>query len=372
MKLSNLIFLGASFFFAVSMAVSNAYITNLKGAEIDAERFLEKGEDWASNGTVQLVVDSDFFIQLVGLYTRAGLDEFGMTLIGILLYYATIAFFITKLRLTINKPSTIAVFFLLVFSPSVLFRVAALLREPYTIFFVTFGVFLLSAWIVNRRSGYFIVGLAFCVVGALFHKAALALLPLIILLLMVCSIRFRPGTVVFVAFSVSLFSYLIYASLSLLEGLRGVQALTVILTGDFSSAEQIVSAKSSRDFRTTYDYGADWTSFSGVIVTVFKSTVYYYGKPFLNDLQGVSDFVAFFDNFLRWVVLYVVCVALYKNRFNNRQHVFLMGCYLLFNIIWAVGTSNYGTGSRHHMTSLPILALLYCLIFSDKTMRVGR
>ena len=372
MKLINLILLGISFLLAVSMAVSNAYITNLKGAEIDAERFLEKGEDWASNGTVRLVVDSDFFIQLVGIYTRVGLNEFGMTLIGILLYYGTIAFFITKLRLTINKPSTIAVFFLLVFSPSVLFRVAALLREPYTIFFVTFGVFFLSVWIVNRRLGSLSAGIVFCVLGALFHKAALALLPLIILLLMACCMKFRAGTVIFFALSVPLFSYLIYELLSLLEGLRGVQALTVILTGDLTSAEQIVSAKSSRDFRTTYDYGADWTSISGLIVTVFKSTIYYYGKPFLNDLQGVSDFVAFFDNFLRWTVLFVVCVALYRNRFNNRQHVFLLGCYLLFNIIWAVGTSNYGTGSRHHMTSLPILALLYCLLFNDKIKKIGK
>lgn len=352
------------------MAISNGYVTNLKGAEIDAERFLEKGADWASSGSFQLVVDAEFFVQLIGVFTRAGLDEFGMTLIGILLYYVTIVPYMAKMPLTISKPSTIAVFLLVVFSPSMLFRIAALLREPYTIFFLTFGVFFLSTWIVRRRLKNLIFGIVFCVIAALFHKAALALLPLVLLLLVVCSFRFRAGMIIFVILSIPLFSYLLFEALALLQGLRGVQAITVILTGDLSSAEQIVSGKSSREFRTTYDYGADWSSLTGVLATVVKSNIYYYGKPFISDVRSLSDLVAFVENFLRLTVLYAVVAKLHSRGFDDRQHIFLLGCYLAFNLIWALGTANYGTGSRHHMTSFPILGLLYYLVFNEKNKKI--
>ena len=365
MKLTNLVLLYVSFFLVVIMAISNSYIINLKGATVDAERFLELGIGWASTGYFKLAVDAEFFVQLIGVLIRLGLGEFGITLIGILLYYITIAPFMGRLTLSIKKPSTIAVFFLLAFAPSMLFRIAALLREPYMVFFLTFGLLLLSDWLLSRKLNKLVLGIACCVISAFFHKATLALMPLILVMLMVCSFKISLRSVIFIITSIPLFSYLLFEAFSFLQGLRGSQALEVLLTGDTSLADQIVSRKSTREFRTTYDYGADWNSLVGILTSIFKANIYYYGKPFITDINSLSDVIAFIENFLRLMVLYTVIAKLYTSRFDNRQYLFLFGCYLLFNIIWALGTSNYGTGSRHHMTSLPILGLLYYLVFNE-------
>ena len=138
MKVTNTIFILLSILIVVSLAISNSYIINLKGAYIDAERFLAGAEYWAKNGTFEIVIDSAFFMQFIGVFIRLGFSEFGLTLIGILMYFTAVVPFLSKLTFE-KKLASFSIFFLVAFCPSLIFRLAALLREPYVIFFLFFG-----------------------------------------------------------------------------------------------------------------------------------------------------------------------------------------------------------------------------------------
>ena len=146
--------------------------------------------------------------------------------------------------------------------------------------------------------------------------------------------------------------------------LRGGQALTVILTGDFSSAEDIVSWKSGRELRSSYDYGMDVSSMPDFFLTVIRSNIFFYLKPFVTDLSNISDLIGFTENLLRLSLIFVLVSEIVKSKFDRKAY-FILFCYLAFNAIWAIGTFNYGTGSRHHITTIPLLLMLYSHLFSD-------
>ncbi|MDX2471415.1 MAG: hypothetical protein QNL04_12650, partial [SAR324 cluster bacterium] len=88
-----------SMLLAIILALSNSYFVNLKGASVDAERFLLKADEWITDDSVEFVIDSEFFIQFLGIIRSClPLDEFWLTAIGIVLYYSTFIFIFSRFK----------------------------------------------------------------------------------------------------------------------------------------------------------------------------------------------------------------------------------------------------------------------------------
>jgi len=356
-----------SFGIAIFLAILNSYVVNLKGAEVDAERLLSRAEEWVDSGSVEWVVDSDFFVQFLGLLKLSfSLDEFGLTVIGVILYYVAYIFIFTRYKGVYFSWASLLLVVLCLLSPSVLLRVSALLREPYCIFFGVLAVWFGVQFIVERKILKLILSLACIVMAGFFHKAFLAFIPLFVSLLAFFSVRrlFYFGLLALVLgiLLVASVSYLI----PVLGALRGGDALVTIISGDLSIAEKIVGYKSGLNARTTYDYGADFSTFLSVLGTFMKASAYYYLAPFPWGVSNTLDIMVLVENISRFICLvYLVFKAIASGR---RDVYFVLLCYFLLNLIWALGTSNYGTGSRHHMTAIPFLMMGYIMIFNRKSL----
>lgn len=346
------------------IAISNSYLVNLKGAEVDAERFLEHANNWAFLGTLKYAIDAEFFIQFLGVFVYLfSFDEFQLTLIGLFAYYAI--YF--KLFLIVDYKSAKIpwafhiVVVLALFSPSVLLRVGALLREPYVIVALGFMVYFGVRYIETLNVKFIFYSLMFGFFGMFFHKAILAFIPIYFILILFFNTSFNIKSILFGLVILGVSSIVMLVVFPSLSNLRGGAALSVVLTGEFSGAEQVVGYKSGREFRTTYDYGADFSNIFTIMLTALKANYYYYFSPFPWNIRTFSDIYAFIENSLRFFVIGFISLSLFKKFSKPVLFVFL--CYLLLNTIWAVGTSNYGTGSRHHITTLPLLmlALIYIL-----------
>jgi glucose dehydrogenase len=87
-------------------------------------------------------------------------------------------------------------------------------------------------------------------------------------------------------------------------------------------------------------------------------------------ISSIIDVVALLENMLRfWLIWntlkYLVGTYLNKpmfvahNAFGNRRfYLFIFLSYLLIESLWSLGTSNWGTASRHHVPSLGLLLVV--------------
>lgn len=357
-RLTWLITIAISFFITNILAIVNSFYFNLKGGSVDAERFLLRAAEWIENGEWSLVFDSAFFIQIVGVYVSVGLGEYEITLIGISLYYVMM-FFIFR-NASLNVISILFAWFLL-FSPAALLRLSALLREPYFIFALGAAIYILSYYLENKKCDVYskmllvLSSFLLLLLAGFFHKAVLPLVPFIMILFFILLSGFSS---IGVARSVITISFLVFA-LALVAGYlpesRGTQAFLAIFNGDLDIVSAITKYKAERDFRATYDYGGDWGSFFGIGISIIKASFYYYFKPFVSDLNTAGDYYLFIENLIRFSLVIMMFMVAFKNK--SKALFFVLFTYIAFNVIWAVGTANYGTGSRHHWSAMAILAL---------------
>lgn len=361
------IFLYFSFLIVFTIVFINSFLINLKGAEVDAERFLHSANTWASSGALKLVIDAEFFIQFLGVFVHLfEFGEFELTLMGVFFYYWVYLKLLSNINFKVSK-KTLTLYVLLILtllSPSVLLRIGALLREPYVIFTMFFMVYYGAKYIESNQLKHLLYSFIFGLSGMFFHKALLAFMPIYFFFLAIFTLKINGKSILLLLTLLIFSTVVISAIFPAMSTLRGGTALSVVLSGDFSGAEQVVSYKSGREFRTTYDYGADFSNPLMVLVTLLKANYYYYMSPFPWNIRTVADIFAFLENISRiWVIIYLFSSIMHN---KNKPAFFVLTCYLLINTIWAVGTSNYGTGSRHHITTLPLLLLSFVLITSLK------
>ena len=106
----------------------------------------------------------------------------------------------------------------------------------------------------------------------------------------------------------------------------------------------------------------------------FRQLIYFYFFPYafyqymLEPLpvriSNIFDLVLFFENLIRALFLLKGLKYLIKNYFFKPQTVMIM-YFLIIELIWSVGTTNWGTAVRHHIPSIGILSLLAFMFPND-------
>jgi hypothetical protein len=87
-------------------------------------------------------------------------------------------------------------------------------------------------------------------------------------------------------------------------------------------------------------------------------------------ISSIVDVVALLENILRfWLIWNALkyLVGSYRNKpmfvahnyFGHERYILLIFLsYLIMETIWSLGTSNWGTASRHHLPSLGLLLVM--------------
>ncbi|MDC0136506.1 hypothetical protein OAI26_07650, partial [Sulfitobacter sp.] len=93
--------------------------------------------------------------------------------------------------------------------------------------------------------------------------------------------------------------------------------------------------------------------------------VYYLFAPFPWRISNIFDVVASAEGVLRIIALWITLkYTVYKPTFGKQ---FKTVCVIAFMLVfvWAGGTSNYGTASRHHLTTNLAFLLPFILMYSN-------
>ena len=345
-------------------AFVNAYLVNLKGGTIDAVRFQMAAMDWAKNGSWEFAINSEFFIQYLGsIYRLFGISEFVATQFGIFFMIAAVFVLVKMARhLGFMFPALAVLLFLL--WPSMLLRVTTTLREPYIIFFVILAFYASLRFAQTQRFGFAFLCFASLLAGALFHKALAVLVPILGLFIIWKIITGRsarnklfsiPFCIVSLAFGVVLLGNLSNQELSIM-GLKPLQSL---ILWDTEHISRVLEYKTGRNFRTTYDAAIDFSNLFQFVASLIKSFVYYMFMPFPWLVRTHLDVLALFESLFRFGGLALMIRFIFFG--SNVAIGFRQICFLALGLclIWAAGTANYGTASRHHLTTNWVFLLIY-------------
>jgi hypothetical protein len=158
------------------------------------------------------------------------------------------------------------------------------------------------------------------------------------------------------------------------EGVPGSMALGAITSRRaLEFAAQFREAGFGIEARTTYGVRLDTSSPGAFVASVAVIFVYYMFAPFPWQIRAPADVLGCVEAVLRLVLL---CFALQTWRrtsgADRRNRGLLLLAYFALAGLWSLGTINYGTAYRHHVTTNWLLVLLggpQLLGVADRTAR---
>ena len=243
------------------------------------------------------------------------------------------------------------------------------LREPFQLLFINLALYAALKIYFHRSNAHWLV-LLLAVVGMFAMHGALLVSGIFIIVgtLFLLTSRNRKGVsftkVVLVTPIVILclfYGYLFFTSFTsygdrLEDGLD--VAVRVYQEGTFSDGKYA---------RANYRTDVEIDGLGGLILSLPTFLFQYLFEPMPWKIGSMVDIVALLENMLRfWLIWnalkYLVGSYLNKPMFVAHNYfgyerciLFIFLSYLLIETLWSLGTSNWGTSSRHHLPSLGLL-----------------
>ena len=250
--------------------------------------------------------------------------------------------------------------------PSALMYTSVTLREPFQLLFINLALYAALKIYFHRSIAHWLVlFLAAVGMGAL-HGALLASGIFIIAgTLFLLTSRNRKG--------VSFTKVVLVTPIVILCLFYGFSLFTTFSYGDrledgLSLAVQTYQEGTMEaEQRAGYRTDIEINGLGGLILSIPSFLFQYLFEPMPWKISSIVDVVVLLENMLRfwliWNVLkYLVGSYLNKpmfvarNYFGNERFIFFIFLtYLVMETLWSLGTSNWGTASRHHLPSLGLL-----------------
>jgi hypothetical protein len=113
------------------------------------------------------------------------------------------------------------------------------------------------------------------------------------------------------------------------------------------------------DVRTNFSTVLDASSVRGIVTTVPMIFVEYMFAPYPWQVENVKDICALLESMLRFVLLFFAVFLWSRSSGEVRSYYgFLLIVVLGMELVWALGTSNWGTAPRHHVPGYGVIVLL--------------
>ena len=115
----------------------------------------------------------------------------------------------------------------------------------------------------------------------------------------------------------------------------------------------------AHDTRATYGVILDTSSPFTIAYTSLLVVTHYLFKPYVWEVDGWLDLYASFEGLFR-MLLVVGSLLLWQssNKSLRSKRRFLIVIYFFITLIWAYGTTNYGTSIRHNLVHYWIIVIL--------------
>ena len=130
--------------------------------------------------------------------------------------------------------------------------------------------------------------------------------------------------------------------------------MNVILNFQEGSVDTGINSRATYKFFVPEEAG----SLSSIAYVGFGFLQYLF-EPFPWRVANLMDVILTLENILRAVMIFLGIKALFFTHEDNKKVLSLfLFAYLVLEFTWSIGTTNWGTASRHHVASLGLLLIL--------------
>ena len=104
-------------------------------------------------------------------------------------------------------------------------------------------------------------------------------------------------------------------------------------------------------------------NFLTFLKVMYENIFNYLLQPTPLNVQTFQDLILFIENLIRFLILIYIVFNLFKNFQMKNIYIFAFAILVIMETIYASGTVNWGSASRHH---IPIQGILIFLMFFPK------
>ncbi len=370
-----LLLVWSGFFLRLVIAFLNGFVGPTFGASADSLGFhlmaVEYSQTLAVDGFILTQIYTYFltiiyFITTDSLFLGCAISALG---------WLASAFILLRIMRILSFKRSIQWKVMLIYAliPTSLMYTGITLREPFQLLFINLALYAaLKIYFHRSNAHWFVLLLAVVGMGAMHGALIVSGIFIIVGTLFLITSRNRKGVsftkVILITPFVILF--LFYGFLSFMNfttyGDRLDDGLALAV-----QAYQEGTLSDAYDSRANYRSEVVKTDgLGGLILSVPSFLLQYLFEPMPWNISSIVDLVALLENMLRfWLIWnalkYLVGSYLKKPMFVAHNYFGYERCilliflsYLLIETIWSLGTSNWGTATRHHLPSLGILLVI--------------
>ena len=257
--------------------------------------------------------------------------------------------------LQVSPTNRIIAAVVIAFSPTGLLVSTVPLREPFQMLGLTLMCYATLRVVALRQISYLFLFLFGFVITAATHLAMAAIALTSVVGLFLYWAIFRADQLIVgrlaAAMFVSVFAFL--AILSVVES-RSVD----LSNGLLSSVESFQQTGATLDSRAQYKTEINAGSGVNSILFIILGFVQYMIEPLPWRISSLGDVVVFAENWIRILLLLLALAGIRRSTGPRRATALIfLYIYVVAELMWSLGTINWGTAARHHAPQIPLLLL---------------
>ena len=359
------------FFLRLVIAFFNGFVGPTYGSSDDALGFHLNAVGYSQNLVFDGFVLTYIYSYILGIFYFITTDSLFLGSALSALGWLASAFILLRIMriLSFKMSNQWRVMLIYALIPTSLMYTSVTLREPFQLLFINLAVYAALKIYFHRSNAHWLV-LFLAVVGmGAMHGALLVSSTFVIVgTLFLLTSRNRKG--------VSFTKVVLVTPVVILCLFYGFELFTSLTSyGDrlddgLSVAVQVYqegTLSDGYDSRANYRTEVAINGLGGFILSLPSFLFQYLFEPMPWNISSIVDVVVLLENMLRfWLIWNVLkyLVGSYSNKPMFVAHnyfgyerciLFIFLSYLLIESLWSLGTSNWGTASRHHVPSLGLL-----------------
>ena len=312
--------------------------------------------DWSIKSFFSPAAGAVNYMHFLGFMYRFSASLFYGKELSVLAFILSCVVLVKLLNLLDLRSFRVGIILLFGLLPSAVIHRTATLREPWqALFFLLFLYWTIRLW---KRPGIlillFMLMSAFCM-GSLHAALAKYAIYLIVISLLwyIFSLKTRVRWPLYIR--------ILFAGLFITCLIISLQKIELFMTLEEAVKDGASTRKAllSYDTRTNFSSILDTSSVHGIVTTVPMAFVEYMFAPFPWQVENVKDVCAWLESILRFVLLFFALFSWRRSSSEVRScYFFLLIAVLGMELIWSLGTANWGTAVRHHVPGYSVIVLL--------------
>lgn len=349
------------------VAIWNGFYGPSPGADADAILFHEVAVEFSRFGLfdTKYAIGWVYSIFLGAIYFLTIDSIFMGSLISCLAWFLSAIFLDKTIKLLgVNKKQRDLALLVYAIIPSSILFTSVTLREVYQLLFINLLIYSsLRILLMQRIKSWFIVLISGLGMGALHFGLILYAILGAILTFYFTSIK--GGRI----FSLELIIF--YIPFVILLGAAGNSLFVELVPFDFSkgiaSAVQAYQA-GHNEARAMYTLKPEIDGLFGLLLFMPVSLGQYMLEPMPWKIATFLDMALFVENIFRVLLIFLAIRSISKVKKELKPTlIFLTVMFFALELLWAVGTVNWGSAARHHIPGMGLLVIIG-LCFIDKTL----